>query len=824
MKKHGYKIAIILLLTVFAGCAYFNTYYNAKRYYKKGYEATRKNRTGEPTSQEKSNYEKAIEKALKVIQFYPKSKYVDDALFLAGKSYYFTQDYMKARRKFLELTVNYPQSPYVDESRLWLGKSQLALKEYVKAEDTFRQLIMENDVSDRVEGEAHYFLGKLYETLKNYEKAVESFEHAVGAGVKDVKIEALYSIAANYDSLGNYGKAAEYFEKLRRAGPVEELLYEAQFRYSQMQKKQGEYDTAISLLERLLGEEKFEKNAPELSLEVAECLYLKEDVDEATLAYQDIIQEHKSTRYSAEASYELGKIFEKDHMNYERAAEHYAQVRKEYSRFALVDSAEILKRDIFRMQALTQVIDMAIRGDEGEAVTIETGETPADTLWREDQPVPPDTTLADTTAPDFPEDIDPDTRDPDDPDDPDNPSRPGDPNRPEEKKPVENPELKTFKKEELDKNLLLLGELYLFRFNLPDSAVSQYSYLVRNFPESPYVPQALYSLAYISREIYGNSADADTNYQILIQRYPGSRFAQDARHILGLTSTFTREDSLKNLFHYAETLLLDVKDHEGALSRYRAIWENNPDSWWAPKALYTMIWIMEQHTDSVETALTLYDTLVALYPETGYAEKVKPRIQFVRGELKRIKQSLTAGPDTTAAPGDSLQDGTGPETTRAARDTLETGDEGKAVPAARDTLEAKGEVTTVPSARDTLEEKAGVTPIRALRDTLEGIRETENEAVTVEASVVGGIPEIVKAVKETGILQRHPYSGVFSVRVEVDTAGQAIHTEILKSTRILELDKAILEVIMEMSFTPGNLDGQAVRSKMDLSIPIGDLE
>ena len=90
----------------------------------------------------------------------------------------------------------------------------------------------------------------------------------------------------------------------------------------------------------------------------------------------------------------------------------------------------------------------------------------------------------------------------------------------EQKTLVENPELKTFNVDEIDKNLLLLAELYLLRFTQPDSAIERYHVLLRNFSESSYAPQALHNLGYIYAEIESDPEMADSLYRELIRRFP----------------------------------------------------------------------------------------------------------------------------------------------------------------------------------------------------------------------------------------------------------------------------------------------------------------
>jgi len=87
-------LAAIVLLG--AGCAYFNMFYNAKAAYRDGVRLKDQNQN----TQAKAKFDKAIEKSALVIKRWPKSRWVDDALFLVGVSYYQEGQYDKAVREF----------------------------------------------------------------------------------------------------------------------------------------------------------------------------------------------------------------------------------------------------------------------------------------------------------------------------------------------------------------------------------------------------------------------------------------------------------------------------------------------------------------------------------------------------------------------------------------------------------------------------------------------------------------------------------------------------------------------------------------------------
>ena len=94
------RMAVLLILgaLVFSGCAYFNTFYNAKKQFGDAEKAYLANPPDlEISSGQRDLYEQAIKKASKILVFYPNSKYVDDALFLMGKAYFRTVSYTHLR-------------------------------------------------------------------------------------------------------------------------------------------------------------------------------------------------------------------------------------------------------------------------------------------------------------------------------------------------------------------------------------------------------------------------------------------------------------------------------------------------------------------------------------------------------------------------------------------------------------------------------------------------------------------------------------------------------------------------------------------------------
>ena len=143
----------ILLIVVSSGCgstfksqfrdfnAYYNTYYNAKKSYnrglKKSLEQDRAYNTLQPIriyetpkGAGSGDFDNAIDKGARILRKYDDTKWVDNALEIIGKSYFFRNEYFNAIQKFEELYINAEDIVLKQSSIFWKGRVLLELQAY----------------------------------------------------------------------------------------------------------------------------------------------------------------------------------------------------------------------------------------------------------------------------------------------------------------------------------------------------------------------------------------------------------------------------------------------------------------------------------------------------------------------------------------------------------------------------------------------------------------------------------------------------------------------------------------------------------------------
>ncbi|MBI5267042.1 MAG: tetratricopeptide repeat protein [candidate division Zixibacteria bacterium] len=315
-------LALVVGMLLFTGCVYFNTFYNAKRAFGSA-EKSRKNAGVRARGAGNADYKKAIEKALKVVDNYPKSKYYDDALFVLSVSYYHTEQFSKADRRFTELLTNYPESKYINESQLYLAKSKLAQKEYGEAMQQFEMVFSGNYDRD-VKAEAalaigeHRFSEKDYAGCRQYFQAVRD-----SLGNDDQKKSAQLFLADSYFEALAYRDGLSGYLQALEMKPNKDEKYHILVKAAQCAYRIQKISDGIDYLNQLLVDQLYFDSTGVLKLVLAQGHLYDEETDMAMRTYVDIAEHEKNTRITSEAYYNLGLIYQYQLDSLSQAKEFY---------------------------------------------------------------------------------------------------------------------------------------------------------------------------------------------------------------------------------------------------------------------------------------------------------------------------------------------------------------------------------------------------------------------------------------------------------------------------------------------------------------------
>ena len=713
--KNVYKKILVVLLVAFwlPGCAYFNTYYNAKKFFNEA-SKQRKERlktqvvelspeereqlkkqglpstveTSKPSTQEMQSYQKAIEKASKVLEFYPGSKLVDDALLLLGECFFYRQEYSKAERKFQEIIQLYPDSKFVPKARLLMAKTQLGLENFDRAEEQFREIASDDDIDKDLREEAAYELGSLYYEKGAYDLAANEYRKtAKDSDDKLIKAMSLYRLAECLIRLQEYSEAPEILADAVKQSPNEDFKSQATFKLGESYQLLQDYDKAVKTFSDLLSKEYDTKRIPRIKLQLAENLRHKGELDEALKWYTNIIEEHKKTDASARSYFALGEIEQYLNKNYKKAKENYDLVRGEFANSLVAPEARLRADNIQSLLDLRNTI-ATLEGRSVQADSMAQGDANSDGDQKEgdkdDAPIdlsmdglwvnytgrnrPPPKSLAFLPAADLEYAALAQESGAT--------AQPGDSLLLASGKLASAPrdsaalaqreeEMKKQKGLQLLQKKLALAELLLFSFNMPDSSIDLYQQVAESELDSALCAKALYSQGYIYKTFFKQDQVADSLYRAVLEKYPDTPQAEGARKVMDLPLAKATADTAALLYDEAERTYLHDKDYRRAIDIYKAVAERYPDSEFAVKATFAIGWIYENDIFDYELAASNYQSILDDYPNSPYAKIIKPKFLA----LDRAKKEEQARQKTKA---DSIQKASPPDADSSATVTADS--------------------------------------------------------------------------------------------------------------------------------------------------------
>ncbi len=353
-------IAAVLAAAVLLGsCAYFNTLYNARKVFGEA-EELREDRDGEVDRNLEEKYNEVITKCGKIIRDYPDSKWVDDAIFLMGKSLIRQGEYDKGIRKFIELTTNYPESGYVPESTYWLAMANYDKGEYNQAllyTDRFLEAYPDNDLKFDI----IFLAGDINLALEDYEGALEYYSRVSReSGKKVYQQEAAQRSAGLYYQRGEWANAAAGYESVLGKGMNWDTRYSISLSLADCYTKTGRCVEALELCDGLLAEVSTTKEKPPIQLGKAASYVCMDSIQTAIREYKAITGSYPRSNYSAEAYYYLGVIYHEKLDSLPQAQEAYAKVSNESA------SSDYAVVSLQRASSLRRLLELQNSSGENE--------------------------------------------------------------------------------------------------------------------------------------------------------------------------------------------------------------------------------------------------------------------------------------------------------------------------------------------------------------------------------------------------------------------------------------------------------------------------
>ncbi|MDA0875184.1 MAG: tetratricopeptide repeat protein, partial [Bacteroidetes bacterium] len=280
--------------------AYYNTFYNAERQFETGYknlerfdEAVNREQylplfvktTGMSASRE---FEQTVLKSANLLREHPDSKWVDDALMLIGKSYFYQENYVGAVQKFSEVISM--ETGLADEARFWLARSLITSGAYEAALEELTLAMAIEDADREWVAQDRLLLAELAIQQELWEEAADHLVAGIDA-IKDKELaaRASYLLGQVQETLDRYPEAVQAYHNVRNYPAPYELDFAARYSAARVDGRFVDPERALLEIRRLERDDKNVSKLGELRYLRARILQELGAIDEAMVLYDELL-------------------------------------------------------------------------------------------------------------------------------------------------------------------------------------------------------------------------------------------------------------------------------------------------------------------------------------------------------------------------------------------------------------------------------------------------------------------------------------------------------------------------------------------------------
>jgi tetratricopeptide (TPR) repeat protein len=594
----------------------------------------------------KDKFNKVIERASKVIQFHKNSKFIDEAVLLIGRSYYYLTDYPQAERSFNEFLSKLNASNKSDEAILFLGRTKFALGKNDEAINILSELVQKSR-DNEIKASATQELGIFEFRKKNYDQAVEYFKSSINfTRDNERKAEREFILAKMY-SLFKPSEAASIYSRAVNSTSDYDLKFYSRLNYARGLNVNNDFNRALKELEDIKSKYRDDLTYRQMTdLEIANTIFNQKQYDRAKQKYYEVIIEYPSTIAASDAYFFLGKYYEEVENDYLNALVNYNKSITENSGsdfnitaskksvtfekyFTLISGANGTER-ITVPVVNNELEKFRIRYNETKGIKDPNVKQNEGTFRGRDEGSGKGKPGGYKAANDS---LDKDDENNDGDIEGDN-----DVERFHKEREIENSEKESkvtdpiLKADDKFNTYYELAEIFLYELNKRDSAEFYFNKLLNDFPDSEDRVKILYVLATFYKD--SDPSRSENLYRQIIEQYPNTQYFSEARKSLGMTAMEISKEPAEDIYKSAMRSL-DSGDFQNTIEQLRNIKTNYPESPFTVQSVYTLGWIYENKLHNVDSTIYYYTIIWENYNESEYFIRITPTLEFLLMEKNK---------------------------------------------------------------------------------------------------------------------------------------------------------------------------------------------
>lgn len=618
------SLVVVLVSMVFGGCfiwgsvkngyedftAYFNTYYNCENDFDVAMNDVKTNLmeyriaslAGDQapfaaSSFARQNFEGAIVEASKILQLYPTSEYVENCLFIIGISYFYEDDNVPAGRKFIEEQSKFPNSKRFAEAKMYYGSIEIRNREYEnglkdltgaldlaeKQSDLPTAALAASNISD------YYITQGDSITAAVYLDSAATFSKDDDAAIYYCNAGRLYEDVENYDAaMREYGKAWDEAKDIR-------LKFYSRYFLARDERRSKMFDAALESLRKLRRDDKYFQFFPMIDYQRAEVLYDSGSVSSAVTEFQRIDTAYATSEAATRSAYRLANVylykvgdFQTALKFFQKCATHPAVVPISSTASEMASMLQEFLVASYKATIADSSYHKALLAFDKKDSTVAHSQANIDTVSSAGKK---DSTAAHSRA--YTDTV----------------SSAG---KKDSTAAHSQADIDTLYEHAADAERTLAG-FFMFKLQMPDSAVKRYEALIKQFPKSKLYSSVLYTLG----EYFYSSGDTATGRKYLdrlTRGFPKSNFAFSASLLLGTTPPHIVDTS--QVEYDAAIDSVNSGNDSSAIRILKTLMKEDGKSPVVPRALYALGWVYETKMEQRDSAFVYYKKLAEQYPSS----------------------------------------------------------------------------------------------------------------------------------------------------------------------------------------------------------------
>ncbi|MDX9789955.1 MAG: tetratricopeptide repeat protein [Candidatus Kapabacteria bacterium] len=507
-----------------------------------------------------------IIKGSKILARKGKSDYVEGALWLMAKSFFYQEDWLNSQLKCSELVDKFPAGDLSPDAHLLYTKNLLIQRKFNAGVIMLSRTVDIAWQKKRYDilSEAFRIEAELALLENDHEKALRPYRNAVSQ-TDDGAMKARWQLdmAALLFRIHRFEAAETAFRTVHKYSPDYLQMFEAYIYQAASLARMKRYDEADDILRRVENDGKYEEWMAATKIQQLQVARLK--WKDSSYVYKE--EEEKWTDANL-AKFEkfIDSAYSNNHAlltyYFEKGMDFYAKDDYVRSR-SMFAKARVTRTPVFRtaekMFQLMNNWDMKRKSAEPLIAKMNSGEEMTDS-----------TRLV------------------------------------------------------LCNDLFALGRIHEELGNL-DSVKVYYKSAADYAPvEDPESSRFIYAYSRIIRD--DDAFAADSLLDIIVMNHPLTEFGKDAQVQLGYTSNYVI-DTVADLYTSGLNLMRHG-DYNYSIEQFSKVYADYPESKYTPASIYSIGWIFENYLRNPDSALHYYRILINDYPETEHAKEVNLGVAY----------------------------------------------------------------------------------------------------------------------------------------------------------------------------------------------------